>query len=56
MTCLWGLCPAGRTQGSSLVCRETFKTTSCRHTACLIAINTGPGTSHSLGCRTVDVP
>jgi hypothetical protein len=34
----------------------TMSTTPGRHTVCLYAINTGPGTSRQLGCRTLTVP
>ena len=42
---------AGPDHGYSI----TMNATPGRHTACLYAINTGPGWSKSLGCRTVTV-
>jgi hypothetical protein len=42
---------AGPNHGYTL----TMQTTPGRHTVCLYAINTGPGTSRGLGCRAVTV-
>ena len=43
---------AGPNHGYSL----TMQATPGAHTACLYAINTGPGTSRPLGCRAITVP
>ena len=43
---------AGPNHGYSV----TMSTTPGRHTVCLYAINTGPGTSRQLSCRTLTVP
>ena len=43
---------AGPTHGYTL----TMPATAGAHTVCLYAINTGPGISSQLGCRTVTVP
>ncbi|PVU82119.1 hypothetical protein DDP54_02835 [Cellulomonas sp. WB94] len=43
---------AGPAHGYSL----TMSTPAGWHTVCLYAINTGPGTSSPLGCRTINVP